>query len=91
MLKPAHIETLHYFYPVGNTPAVCYTQTVPPGKDATILLLGCGDARSVLFTIFAQSSCGMSKHLRHSLMCLQQDASLITHRCKEARYNLLRH
>ncbi|PKY05703.1 hypothetical protein P168DRAFT_309941 [Aspergillus campestris IBT 28561] len=42
-----------HFYPVGNTPAVCLTHPLPPEQDAHLLLLGCGDARNVLFTIYA--------------------------------------
>jgi hypothetical protein len=63
MLKPAHIETLSYFYPVGNTPAVCYSQTVPSGQNAALLLLGCGDARSVLFTAYSRPTSGKQTDL----------------------------
>ncbi|TFK53888.1 hypothetical protein OE88DRAFT_1694901 [Heliocybe sulcata] len=42
-----------FFYPVGNTPAVCLTQDLPPGQSADVLLLGCGDARNVLYTVYA--------------------------------------
>jgi len=58
MLKPARVEKLSHFYAVGNTPAVCYTQTLPPGQDAALLLLGCGDVRSVLFTTYSRSPSG---------------------------------
>jgi Domain of unknown function (DUF4470) len=58
MLKPAHIEPLSYFYAAGNTPAVCLTQSVAPGQDATVLLLGCGDARNILFTTYSRSALG---------------------------------
>ncbi|KAI0682716.1 hypothetical protein C8T65DRAFT_750161 [Cerioporus squamosus] len=44
----------YYFYPIGNTPAVCLTRDIPPEEDATILLLGCGDPRHVLYTIFTE-------------------------------------
>ncbi|KAI1360802.1 hypothetical protein F5Y08DRAFT_348429 [Xylaria arbuscula] len=51
MLTPATINIQSYFYPVGNTPAISLTQSVPPGDPADILLLGCGDLRNILFTI----------------------------------------
>ncbi|XPT04655.1 hypothetical protein M3J09_013731 [Ascochyta lentis] len=54
-LKSAHIAQGPYLYPAGNTPAVCLTDTVPPEVDANILLLGCGDIRNVLFTIYSGS------------------------------------
>jgi hypothetical protein len=40
-----------FFYPVGNTAAVCLTQDLPPEQPADVLLLGCGDARNVLYTV----------------------------------------
>ncbi|EIN05453.1 hypothetical protein PUNSTDRAFT_74840 [Punctularia strigosozonata HHB-11173 SS5] len=42
-----------FFYPVGNTAAICLTQDLPPGQAADVLLLGCGDPRNILYTLFA--------------------------------------
>ncbi|EKM57486.1 uncharacterized protein PHACADRAFT_170742 [Phanerochaete carnosa HHB-10118-sp] len=42
-----------FFYPVGNTSPISLLQHVPPEDDADILLLGCGDPRSILYTIHA--------------------------------------
>lgn len=53
MLTPAYATLLVYLYPLGNTPAVCLTQGLPPEKQADILLLGCGDVRNILFTVHA--------------------------------------
>ncbi|KAI1121828.1 hypothetical protein F5Y10DRAFT_288030 [Nemania abortiva] len=50
MLTPAFLNTLTFFYPVGNTPAASLTQYLPPNAAADILLLGCGDVRNILFT-----------------------------------------
>ncbi|TGJ78966.1 hypothetical protein E0Z10_g9806 [Xylaria hypoxylon] len=50
MLNPPFINVISYFYPIGNTPAVSLTQTIPPGEPVDILLLGCGDVRNILFT-----------------------------------------
>ena len=58
MIKPAHIERLSFFYAIGNTPAVCLTQHLPPDQDASLLLLGCGDARNILFTAYAGAGSG---------------------------------
>ncbi|KAF1952907.1 hypothetical protein CC80DRAFT_571306 [Byssothecium circinans] len=52
-LKPVHIVQNPFFYPTGNTPAVCLTQNLPPDRDAVVLLLGCGDIRNILFTTYA--------------------------------------
>ena len=50
MSIPAYAHLISFFYPIGNTPAVSLTQSLPLGKSADILLLGCGDARNILFT-----------------------------------------
>ncbi|OAT01884.1 uncharacterized protein BDCG_06279 [Blastomyces dermatitidis ER-3] len=44
------------FHAIGNTPAVCLTQDIPGDDPARLLLLGCGDARNILFTSFMNSS-----------------------------------
>ncbi|CAH0395195.1 unnamed protein product [Bemisia tabaci] len=49
---PTFLSTL---FPLGNVPPVCLTQDLPPEADAHILLLGCGDARNILFTCFADN------------------------------------
>ncbi|KAI1193597.1 hypothetical protein F5X97DRAFT_338802 [Nemania serpens] len=51
MLTPAFINIQSFFYPIGNTPAICLTQSLPPDDPASILLLGCGDVRNILFTV----------------------------------------
>lgn len=50
MLTPTHANLWFDFYPMGNTPAMCLAQGLPPEKKADILLLGCGDPRNILFT-----------------------------------------
>ena len=42
-----------FFHAIGNTPAVCLTSDLPPELPADILLLGCGDASNVLYTVYA--------------------------------------
>lgn len=58
MAHPAFINIVSYFYPIGNTPAVCLTQDLPPEQDANLLLLGCGDLRNVLYTAYSESIAG---------------------------------
>lgn len=52
MIRNTVVNTINFFYPLGNTPPVSLTQDVPFGQNADILLLGCGDARNILFTCF---------------------------------------
>lgn len=53
MLTPTPVDIVSFFYPIGNTPAVCLTQDLPYKQAADVLLLGCGDVRNVLFTTYA--------------------------------------
>ncbi|KAI0338023.1 hypothetical protein BDW22DRAFT_823484 [Trametopsis cervina] len=55
MAHPIFWPSKSFFYPIGNTPPVCLTEYLPPGQDADILLLGCGDARNILYTIYASN------------------------------------
>lgn len=55
MLHSTTVNIVKFFYPVGNTPAICLTQDLPYEQDANVLLLGCGDVRNVLFTTYADS------------------------------------
>ncbi|KAJ7623509.1 hypothetical protein FB45DRAFT_1089047 [Roridomyces roridus] len=43
-----------YFYPNGNSPAVCLTESLPAEEAAEVLLLGCGDPRSILYTLHVE-------------------------------------
>ncbi|KAK3989369.1 hypothetical protein QBC44DRAFT_267148 [Cladorrhinum sp. PSN332] len=52
MLTHSYANFWLHFYPFGNTAAVSLTQTLPPEKQpASVLLLGCGDVRNILFSI----------------------------------------
>ncbi|KAI1276383.1 hypothetical protein F5Y07DRAFT_408327 [Xylaria sp. FL0933] len=52
MLTPAFVDVASSFHPVGNTPPVLLTKTIPEGQPVDILLLGCGDVRNTLFTCY---------------------------------------
>lgn len=62
-MKPVHIAQAPFFYAAGNTPAVCLTQSLPPEQDAALLLLGCGDIRNILFTVYSGPGTGV--HITH--------------------------
>jgi Domain of unknown function (DUF4470) len=49
---------MQWFFPIGNTSAVSLTQDLPPGKKANCLLLGNGDPRNILFTLFIEQNNG---------------------------------
>jgi len=54
MAHPLAWPGKYFFYPVGNTSAVCLTRDLAPEEPANIFLLGCGDPRNVLYTIFCE-------------------------------------
>nr|XP_018905174.1 PREDICTED: uncharacterized protein LOC109035832 isoform X3 [Bemisia tabaci] len=56
MITNTAFETYVCYYPLGNTPPVSLAQDLPPEQDADILLLGCGDARNILFTCFVDNA-----------------------------------
>jgi hypothetical protein len=58
MSKPLFWPGKHYFYAIGNTSAVSLARDMPPEKDINLLLLGCGDPRNVLFTLFCEPDTG---------------------------------
>jgi hypothetical protein len=58
-----------FFYPIGNTAPVCLTQDLSPEQSANILLLGCGDPRSILYTIFAGAKPSSGKRDDNDLLC----------------------
>ena len=81
MITPSVVDLVTFFYPIGNTPAVCLTQDLPCNEDARLLLLGCGDVRNILFTAYfdaaySKSSCYFSWLLAY---CCQNHDILISH------------
>jgi hypothetical protein len=59
MSAPPVVDIVTYFYPIGNTPAVHLTRGLPYKQCANILLLGCGDVRNILFTVYADQHSGV--------------------------------
>jgi hypothetical protein len=45
------------FFPMGINAATSLTQDLSPEQSADILLLGCGDPRSILFTVSTDVTC----------------------------------
>ncbi|KIW74850.1 hypothetical protein Z517_11620 [Fonsecaea pedrosoi CBS 271.37] len=58
MSTPVVVDIVTYFYPIGNTPAVHLTRGLPYKQSANILLLGCGDVRNILFTVYSDQRSG---------------------------------
>ncbi|KAF7363893.1 hypothetical protein MSAN_01047300 [Mycena sanguinolenta] len=54
MAHPLYWLGKRFFYAIGNTSAVSLARDVTPDQDISLLLLGCGDPRNVLFTLFSE-------------------------------------
>jgi hypothetical protein len=64
MSHPPFWLTKQFFYPIGNTGAVSLTQDLSPEQSsADILLLGCGDPRNILFTLYSDLIVGQGESL----------------------------
>ncbi|KAM5441428.1 hypothetical protein MferCBS31731_003499 [Microsporum ferrugineum] len=74
MARPTHLLTTSFLYPTGNTPAVCLTHSLPPDQDVSLLLLGCGDVRNVLFTAYSDLGSGNRKV---DVTCCDLEAEII--------------
>ncbi|KAG9120251.1 hypothetical protein FRC07_004331 [Ceratobasidium sp. 392] len=63
MSHPLYWSSKTHFYPIGNTPPVCLTQDLSPEQSADILLLGCGDPRHILFTLYADLTVSSTRNV----------------------------
>ncbi|KAL7781403.1 hypothetical protein V8C43DRAFT_298404 [Trichoderma afarasin] len=54
MLTPTNAYRYRWLYAIGNTPATNLARSIPHGQDASLLSLGCGDLRNVLYTSYVQ-------------------------------------
>jgi hypothetical protein len=58
MQFPIYATPLTKFSPLRGLPAISLTQDLPPGLDADVLVLGCGDVRNILFTFWCEEDNG---------------------------------
>ncbi|KAJ7237440.1 hypothetical protein B0H12DRAFT_1138805 [Mycena haematopus] len=64
----------YFFYPIGNTSAVSLLRDIAPEEPADLLLLGCGDPRNVLYSIFCEAL-GSNRHL--DFTCCDIDPAIL--------------
>ncbi|KAF8885785.1 hypothetical protein BD779DRAFT_1673505 [Infundibulicybe gibba] len=62
-----------FSYPIGKTPPMCLTETLPPEQRADILLLGCGDLKNVLYTTF----CDLGADRQIDVTCCDADPTIL--------------
>ena len=58
ILAPLSIAVGNSFYPLSNTPATSLTEYLPLGLKANALILGYGDPRKILFTLYSEQGNG---------------------------------
>ncbi|EUC54478.1 MYND finger protein, partial [Rhizoctonia solani AG-3 Rhs1AP] len=64
MSHPPFWLTKQFFYPIGNTAAFSLTQDLSPEQStADILLLGCGDPRNILYTLYSDLTIGQARKI----------------------------
>ncbi|KAF7921457.1 uncharacterized protein EAE97_011246 [Botrytis byssoidea] len=77
MLGPTRFNVKSFFYPFGNTPAINLLQSRRPAceKDDAVrlLLLGCGDPRNLLFTLW----CNKDEAIKWEFMCCDSESAIL--------------
>ncbi|KAH8799252.1 hypothetical protein DL96DRAFT_1824384 [Flagelloscypha sp. PMI_526] len=63
-----------FYYPIGNTAAVSLIRDLDPDEDAALLLLGCGDPRNILFSIYSEAE-GIDRKL--DFTCVDWDPAVL--------------
>ncbi|KAG1879717.1 hypothetical protein F4604DRAFT_1751188 [Suillus subluteus] len=76
MAHPAIWRGKQFFYPIGNTSAVCLTQDLCPSEKADVLLLGCGDLRHILYTVYTDST-GSQASRKLDFTCCDLESAVI--------------
>ncbi|KAG2366731.1 hypothetical protein BDR07DRAFT_1395628 [Suillus spraguei] len=76
MAHPAIWRGKQFFYPIGNTSAVCLTQDLCPSEKAEVLLLGCGDPRHILYTVYTNST-GLQASRKLDFTCCDIESAVI--------------
>ncbi|KAG8730801.1 hypothetical protein FRC10_002349 [Ceratobasidium sp. 414] len=63
MSNPLFWPSKTFLHPIGDTAPICLTQDLSPEQSVDILLLGCGDPRNILFTLFADVVVSSTRNL----------------------------
>ncbi|RDB20212.1 hypothetical protein Hypma_013001 [Hypsizygus marmoreus] len=80
MAHPVFWPKKKFFYPIGNTPPVSFTQDLALEIPADVLLLGCGDPRSILYTVYADHG---APNRNLDFTCCDADPAILV----QAKYN----
>ncbi|CAE6381532.1 unnamed protein product [Rhizoctonia solani] len=76
MSYPLFWPAKYFFYPMGITAAKSLTQDLSPEQSADILILGCGDPRDILFTLYSDLTIGNAVR-KMDITCNEVEAAII--------------
>ncbi|KAL1730978.1 hypothetical protein EV714DRAFT_236376 [Schizophyllum commune] len=64
-----------FFYAIGNTSAEVLSDSLPPEERLDLLLLGCGDPRNILYTVYSDASAGSRAY---DITCCDVEPAILT-------------
>ncbi|KEP49196.1 MYND finger protein [Rhizoctonia solani 123E] len=76
MSHPLYWLAKQFFYPIGNTAATSLTHDISSEQSADILLLGCGDPRNILFTLYSDLTIGNAPR-KMDITCCDIDPAIL--------------
>ncbi|EUC54468.1 MYND finger protein [Rhizoctonia solani AG-3 Rhs1AP] len=76
MSHPPQWPAKYFFYPLGITAAMSLTRDLAPEQSADILILGSGDPRNLLFTIYSDLTIGNVSRAMDITFCDVEPATL---------------
>ncbi|GJE85087.1 DUF4470 and zf-MYND domain-containing protein [Phanerochaete sordida] len=77
MAHPTFWPTKTLFYPIGNTSPVSLLQNAPPENDASLLLLGCGDPRNILYSVYVSGLDDASVRRQLDFTCCDHEPATV--------------
>ncbi|CAE7207029.1 unnamed protein product, partial [Rhizoctonia solani] len=76
MSYPLFWPAKYFFYPMGITAAKSLTQDLSPEQSADILVLGCGDPRDILFTLYSDLTINNARR-KMDIICSEVEPAIL--------------
>jgi len=92
MLLPVSVSFHKKFKPLSNTPATSLVENLSHGRHANILVLGDGDPRKILYTLYSEEDNGKAGKVMTLMSRIPEDVRRDILRCgtRCARYSPLK-
>ncbi|KAH6606182.1 hypothetical protein Trco_005335 [Trichoderma cornu-damae] len=88
MLTPTVAYRYRWLYAIGNTAATDLARNIPHGQDASLLLLGCGDLRNILYTSYVEKGL-VASQLTFAIFLLNLAARKLDFTCCDINENII--